>query len=861
MGVYKVRILTPEQADAKYATKGELAAVVGGEDGGGGVAVWGSIIGVLADQPDLLAALQAKQYKLEEGAHIIIDETDPLHPVISATGVQAQLIAGDGIDIDITDPANPVISSSGGGGAGLGVFGGGSHKFFWSNDQLGAVDWGWEDEYIMAFPWTPTETGTVAMYPGHDFSDPQADQSLTLSIVVGDFLNDDNIPIPTPVQGADVYNAYYIQPNPVVEWETSDHTFDRGEPTMLRDENAPYDDPQPYVFQAGQKYTVIIESDIGYEGPGPWWFSMGSIKHSLNQLGGFDPEELSDMPPMIPQRIAYRPDGPIPVPLTNPGFEGSMPGSVVFGPTSAKGGGISVGTGSADGQYGVAFQGRAYGDYSTAVAGDAFGERSIAVTGGLGQADGYCALSIGYSAVSQGNGAVAVGGFIRTEGTPATARGDYSTAVGSQAVAYWLGSAVGNGSTAMAKRAFSLGSQAKAQAPYSGVIGSGQVIRREKTLLSAVNLEITRSTEAQTQDTASGAAIYSGSATGVILSDSAGAKWRITVSTGGVVSAAAYTEPAMPFTNRTTSSTYGWTGFEMSTTGTYVLGLNSYGYIYTSANAGVSWTQRTGPGSRSWYDGAVSADGTKMVATTNSPVMWFSINNGVSWTSRTMPDGLAGYRIAASSDLGVIHAFFTSYGQTHVVRTTDMGVTWSTPVLVPVGDVPYVNDIACSSDGTIVYIMADAGYWNGPGTQKTDIWKSTNSGDTWTKINTIDYIYQGRMVCSYSGADIHIMSYLGSMYVSRNSGTTFTQYPIWTQTEPNLANSVFSGFPANAISSSGLVGYAAAGKSGIYKTTDGGSTWHYIDQTAGGFNWSLLALSPDGTKLILPNDTSVIYTN
>ena len=35
MGTYKVRILTPEQADAKYATKGELAAVVGGEDGSG----------------------------------------------------------------------------------------------------------------------------------------------------------------------------------------------------------------------------------------------------------------------------------------------------------------------------------------------------------------------------------------------------------------------------------------------------------------------------------------------------------------------------------------------------------------------------------------------------------------------------------------------------------------------------------------------------------------------------------------------------------------------------------------------------------------------------------------------------------
>lgn len=134
MASYIVRILTPEQADAKYATKGELAAVVGGEDGGGGVAVWGSIIGTLLDQPDLAGALSQKQAQLVAGEGIVIDETDPLNPVIAAAvteltwgsltgtladqtdlqaeldGKQPTLVAGDNVVIDNTDPDNPVIS-------------------------------------------------------------------------------------------------------------------------------------------------------------------------------------------------------------------------------------------------------------------------------------------------------------------------------------------------------------------------------------------------------------------------------------------------------------------------------------------------------------------------------------------------------------------------------------------------------------------------------------------------------------------------------------------------------------------------------------------------------------------------------
>lgn len=111
--------------------------------GGGGSAAWGAITGTLADQADLQDALDEKLESVQAGAGISIDNTDPLNPVISATGGggsvdwgdiggtladQADLQdaldeklesvqAGAGISIDNTDPLNPVISATGGGGS------------------------------------------------------------------------------------------------------------------------------------------------------------------------------------------------------------------------------------------------------------------------------------------------------------------------------------------------------------------------------------------------------------------------------------------------------------------------------------------------------------------------------------------------------------------------------------------------------------------------------------------------------------------------------------------------------------------------------------------------------------------------
>lgn len=63
--------------------------------GGGGSAAWGAITGTIADQADLQDALDEKLESVQAGAGISIDNTDPLNPVISATGGGGSVDWGD----------------------------------------------------------------------------------------------------------------------------------------------------------------------------------------------------------------------------------------------------------------------------------------------------------------------------------------------------------------------------------------------------------------------------------------------------------------------------------------------------------------------------------------------------------------------------------------------------------------------------------------------------------------------------------------------------------------------------------------------------------------------------------------------
>lgn len=51
-----------------------------------------------------------------EGVQIVVDATDPTHPIVGTIGLLESVVEGSGIHVDNTDPFNPIISATGGGG-------------------------------------------------------------------------------------------------------------------------------------------------------------------------------------------------------------------------------------------------------------------------------------------------------------------------------------------------------------------------------------------------------------------------------------------------------------------------------------------------------------------------------------------------------------------------------------------------------------------------------------------------------------------------------------------------------------------------------------------------------------------------
>lgn len=77
---------------------------------GGGVTVTNEAGGTQVQIPGATGGVQS----VVAGTNVIVDDTDPENPIVSASAVQA-VVAGAGISVDNTDPENPVVSVVGGG--------------------------------------------------------------------------------------------------------------------------------------------------------------------------------------------------------------------------------------------------------------------------------------------------------------------------------------------------------------------------------------------------------------------------------------------------------------------------------------------------------------------------------------------------------------------------------------------------------------------------------------------------------------------------------------------------------------------------------------------------------------------------
>ncbi len=272
-----------------------------------------------------------------------------------------------------------------------------------------------------------------------------------------------------------------------------------------------------------------------------------------------------------------------------------------------------------------------------------------------------------------------------------------------------------------------------------------------------------------------------------------------------------------------------WLSVASSADGNKLVAAEAIGLIYTSTNAGATWAVAGAP-STVWNSVASSADGTRLVAVRSAGTsIYLSTNSGATWSEKTIPNR-DWAEVASSADGARLVA--TTGGP--LLSSSDFGATW-TNYSVP----EYPLRIAMCAGGS--KLVAEA---QGPA---SPVYVSTNSGATWTATSAIND-YPGGVAISADGTRMVAASYTfdmgGPVYTSRDYGATWT-----TADVPNeYWDSVACSADGTTMAAVGLHAYVSS---------DSGRTWSLTDYYTG---WvSRLASSADGCRLVAASQTKGIY--
>ncbi len=297
--------------------------------------------------------------------------------------------------------------------------------------------------------------------------------------------------------------------------------------------------------------------------------------------------------------------------------------------------------------------------------------------------------------------------------------------------------------------------------------------------------------------------------------------------------------PGEHWVKQTGSGARGWGGIAMSADGTKLVAVDSApGYVYTSADSGVTWTVHTGPGTQDWDTPSMSADGSVIAAPSYGNKIYISTDGGTNWTGRA---GNANWAVVAVSPDGT-KMLATQYGGT-VYTSTNSGTNW-TPHTV--SGASQLWGAAISADGTKMAVSNYPGY----------IYTSSDSGSTWTQRATStnwDII-----LMSTDGTKLAAVQYGGQVYTSTDSGATWTL-------QNGTPYASYQGFAGSSdltklilVADGGAQGWGGASQ--VYTSIDSGVTWKgHFTKTFD--SWAVTS-SADGTKLAVADyQTGYIYTS
>jgi hypothetical protein len=243
--------------------------------------------------------------------------------------------------------------------------------------------------------------------------------------------------------------------------------------------------------------------------------------------------------------------------------------------------------------------------------------------------------------------------------------------------------------------------------------------------------------------------------------------------------------------------------------------------LFLNAVSYVGWALNDSSPTGTYDQVAMNSTGTQQAAVVSTAI-YVSSDSGSTWASKSN-NNYVGVAVAGNGNI------ILALGTSGIYESNNFGESWAIS-----GNSPqnvYWRAAAVSSTGAIRTAIANPGR----------VYVSTNSGTTWTMNNTPPSSSWIGVAMSSSGAVQTIISNTNLLYTSSNSGGSWT-----SRTISGVQSEVFHSI---AMSSTGLI-QTLLTDNYILTSSDSGATWtnRYTAPSGYNFSYGTVRMSADGIK-------------
>lgn len=278
-------------------------------------------------------------------------------------------------------------------------------------------------------------------------------------------------------------------------------------------------------------------------------------------------------------------------------------------------------------------------------------------------------------------------------------------------------------------------------------------------------------------------------------------------------------------------------------------------YFLKTTNGGVNWTSVTIPYTTfNSYSGIISMYFTNLsqgFILMHDHMLFKTENGGLNWTELTSSMNL--YTPLTSIEfLDENNVILGGWGTTNdfiIRKSVNGGLNW-------VGVIPYNYQNTTGYIYDLDFPTFSTGYAVGSGNSKGYLYKSTNAGSNWLKIDSVS---SGtlRKVYFLNDNTGFMLGYAGEIFKTTNGGSN------WSIFNSGITYGLSSIFFVNPVT-----GYACGGNpvQKLFKTTDAGNSWNQIYTTTGTTFSSITFINPNtgfitGKNILKTTDAGVTWNN